>query len=117
MTTPGARFRTVATAAVATGSKSAVMAAAGAVAGFGLWIGMTVVLMPFLSFMALGTGPFVAVVVGAIVLTRSVTRPCGAPDWAQRRKAALWVGAFCFLAYACVGVAIEAPHLILFWPG
>lgn len=116
MSTPGARLRNVATTAVTTGSKSAAMAAAGVIVGFVLWIAMTAALAPLLSFMALGTGPFAAALVAAVVLARSIAGPCGAPDWAQRRKAAFWVGAFCFLAYACVGAAIEAPGYILFWP-
>lgn len=114
MTAPG--ICVTATAVATRGAKSTVMAAVGAVVGFGLWMGTTVALMPFLSFVALGTGAFVALLVGAIVLLRSASRTCTAPEWAQRRKAAFWVGAFLFLTYICVGMAYEAPQLILFWP-
>lgn len=114
MTAPG--ICVAATAVATRGAKSTAMAAVGAVVGFALWMGTTVALMPFLSFMALGTGAFVAALVGAIVLLRSASRTCSAPEWAQRRKAAFWVGAFLFLTYICVEMAYEAPQLILFWP-
>lgn len=100
----------------ATGSKSAAMAGAGLAAGLGLSIVLTLVLSPFLSFMALGTGPFAALFVAAIVLTCSVFGPCGAPEWAQRRRWAFWLGAFSVTAYFCVGAAVSFPQLILFRP-
>jgi hypothetical protein len=109
-------FCVTATAIATRGVKSGAMVAVGAVVGFALWVGTTVALVPFLSFMALGTGSFVAALVGAIILRRSVTRPCGAPEWAQRRKAASWVGAILFLTYVCAAMAWKNPQLILFWP-
>lgn len=113
MTAPG--FCATATARAVSGSKSAVMAAAGAAVGVALWMGLTMALTP-LSFFALGTGPFVAALISLIMLWRTETHLCSAPMWAQRRKAAFWIGVFSVLVYVCVGVAIEIPQLILFWP-
>lgn len=114
MAAPG--FCGTASAVATRGVISTAMACVGAVVGFALWVGTTVALVPLLSFMALGTGPFVAALIGAVFLRRSVSRPCGAPEWAQRSKAAFWVGAILSLTYVCVGMTVEAPQLILFWP-
>jgi len=71
------------------------MAAVGAMVGFALWMGTTVALMPFLSFMSLGTGAFVAALVGVIVLPRSVlaraVHPSGRND---AKRPSGWVLSF-----------------------
>lgn len=92
------------------------MAAAGAAVGFGLWFALMFLLIPFLSFMALGTAPFVALAVSGITMCITMSRPCSARQWAQRHRFAFWLGVGSFLTWACVVTAIEMPQVILFWP-
>lgn len=82
----------------------------------GLWFALMFLLSPFLSFMALGTAPFVALALSAITMRTTISRPCSAPGWAQRHRFAFWLGVGSFLTYACVITAIEIPQVILFWP-
>ena len=93
MTAPG--ICVAATAVATRGAKSTAMAAVGAVVGFGLWMGTTVALMPFLFFMALGAGAFVAALVGAMccyaVLLGRAVHPSGRND---AKRPSGWVLSF-----------------------